>query len=300
MKRLIFGCGYLGERVAERWASAGDEVTVITRSAQRAAAFKSSGYVTLVADVTNPDSLATLPTVDTVLFAVGYDRSADPSIHQVYAEGMKNVLAVLPPETGRLLYISTTGVYGSATGVCGSATGSEGGTEGGWVDEQTETAPHRDGGRASLAAEEALRQSPFADRGVALRLAGIYGPGRVPFLDKLTAGESIPAPQQGNLNLIHVLDAAEIVIAASKYEQRLPPVMCVSDGNPPMRGDYYREIARLIGASEPQFVDPPADSPTAARAAANKKVRNDLMLQTLGISLRYPNYRTGLAAILGL
>lgn len=285
MQRLIFGCGYLGHRVAKQWLAAGDSVTVVSRSEARAAAFHDEGYKPLVADVTVPSTLAGLPAVDTVLVAIGYDRSAAPSIEEVYAQGMRNVLAALPAETGRVLYISTTGVYGGA--------------DGGWVDEQTPPAPHRDGGLASLAAEEALRASPFADRGVALRLAGIYGPGRVPFLGKLRSGEPIPAPQQGNLNLIHVDDAAAIVVAASNHDGALPPVLCVSDGHPPQRGDYYREVARAIGAPEPTFVVPPAGSPKAARAGANKQVRNDLMMQSLGCELRYPDYRAGLQAILG-
>ena len=91
----------------------------------------------------------------------------------------ENVLAALPSDVGRFIYISTTGVYGNAGGE--------------WVDEDTPPDPQRDGGRASLAAEQVLAASPLADRGVVLRLAGIYGPGRIPFLDKLRAGEPIPA-----------------------------------------------------------------------------------------------------------
>ena len=81
---------------------------------------------------------------------------------------MRNVLAALPAETGRLIYISTTGVYGPA--------------DGDWVDEVTPPDPQREGGRASLAAEQVLAAHPLGQRSVILRLAGIYGPGRVPFI----------------------------------------------------------------------------------------------------------------------
>ncbi|MEM6654366.1 MAG: NAD-binding protein, partial [Planctomycetota bacterium] len=141
--RLVIGCGYLGERVAKRWRDAGDRVTVVTRNADRAASLPAGGYRAIVADVTDPATLVNLPAAETVLFAVGYDRSAGPSINEVYAEGLRNVLSALPETTGRVIYISTTGVYGNA--------GSD------WVDEQTPTEPQRDGGKASLAAEEALR-----------------------------------------------------------------------------------------------------------------------------------------------
>lgn len=282
--RLLFGCGYLGLRVARRWREAGDRVVAVTRSAATGQRFADEGLEPLVAEVTQPGSLRNLPAADTMLFAVGYDRSAEPTIQQVYAEGFRNVLDALPRETGRVIYISTTGVYGNAGG--------------GGVDEQTPPAPTRDGGKASLAAEKILAESPWADRGVALRLAGIYGPDRLPYLAKLRAGEPIAAPRNGSLNLIHVDDAATATLAAASVESP-PSVVCVSDGSPPQRGDYYAEVARLLGAPEPNFVEPETDSPRAARAAADKRVANRLLREHLGVSLRYPTYREGLAAILG-
>jgi nucleoside-diphosphate-sugar epimerase len=290
MTKLIFGCGYLGERVAQRWRDAGEDVVVVTRSAEKALAFEQDGYRSLVADITRPETLSSLPAAETVLFAVGFDRSAGGSIENVYAGGLKNVLAGLPSHVGRFIYVSTTGVYGKGMGE--------------WVDEDTPTDPQRDGGRASLAAEEALAASLFADRGVVLRLAGIYGPGRVPFLEKLRAGEPIPAVSEGFLNLIHVEDAAATAIAAEARREPRPPrpnptVYCVSDGCPVERGEYYREVARRIGAAPPIFVKPDLNSPRAARAEANRRVKNTRMLAELGVELQYPDYRSGLAAILG-
>src|SRR3954471_3111309 len=121
MTKLVFGCGYLGERVARKWREAGHAVVVVTRSDARANEFRQAGYEAIVADVTQPETLTRLPVAETVLFAVGFDRASKHSIQQVYADGMSNVLAALPSATGRLIYISTTGVYGPA--------------DGGWVDE---------------------------------------------------------------------------------------------------------------------------------------------------------------------
>lgn len=281
--RLVFGCGYLGRRVARRWRDAGDSVFAVTRSSDRAAEFAREGFQPLIADVTRPESIASLPAADTLLYAVGYDRSAEPSIREVYANGLARVLAAAPARLRRVVYISTTGVYGDAAGQ--------------WVDEATPPDPARDGGEASLAAEKVLLEGPLAERGVVLRLAGIYGPDRLPYAEKLRAGEPIAAPQCGWLNLIHVDDAATTVLAAA--ESLDPPrVVCVSDGAPPQRGDYYAEAARLLGAAPPQFVDPEPGSPRAARAASDKRVSNRLLIQRLGVQLAYPDYRAGLAAIL--
>lgn len=288
MNRLIFGCGYLGARVAQGWRKAGDTVHVVTRSEGRVRQLADQGLHALVADVTRPETIRDLPVVDTVVYSVGYDRTGGDSIRDVYAGGVSNVLAVLSAETGQFIYISTTGVYGS-----------EGGD---WIDEHTPPRPQREGGKASLAAEQALALHPLGKRSAVLRLAGIYGPQRVPYLDKLKSGEAIAAPSEGWLNLIHVDDAASIVLAASEWlehaEDNGPHLFCVSDGHPVVRANYYREAARLIGAPPPQFVDPDPTSPAALRAAANRRVSNEKMLSEFGLRLGFPSYREGLAAIL--
>jgi nucleoside-diphosphate-sugar epimerase len=201
----------------------------------------------------------------------------------VYQQGFANVLQSLPTPPRRVVYVSTTGVYGDAGGT--------------WIDESTQPSPSRDGGRASLAAEEVLRSSEFAVNGVSLRLAGIYGTGRIPYLDALRKHEPIPAPVAGWLNLIHVDDAADVVIAAAMVGKP-SPIYCVSDGNPVVRGDYYREVARRIGAPAPRFGDPDPGSARSARAAASKRVNNALMLRELRSELRFPSYLQGLAAAL--
>jgi nucleoside-diphosphate-sugar epimerase len=208
-------------------------------------------------------------------------------IEKVYAGGMRNVLAALPADIGRIIYISTTGVYGPAGGE--------------WIDETTEPDPQRDGGRASLAAEQILAAHPLGRRGIILRLAGIYGPGRLPYLDQLRRSEPLAAPTGGYLNLIHVDDAAAAVLAAEQLPLDAgdrPRVFNVSDGNPVVRGEFYREVARQIAAEEPTFVEPEPGSPRAARAASDKRINNERMRRELRVRLSYPSYLEGLASAL--
>jgi nucleoside-diphosphate-sugar epimerase len=282
MSKLIFGCGYLGSRAARRWREAGEEVFVVTRSPERAEAFEAEDYRPLVADVTEPRSLRGLPEAKTVLFAVGLDRSSGKTLDEVYVRGLANVLAALPKSVERVIYVSSTGVYGPHGG--------------GWVDEATPCEPLREGGRASLAAEERLRADRLGERAIVLRMAGLYGPDRIPLAEKLRAGAPIPAPAEGYLNQIHLEDAVEVVLAAER-RARPPRVYCVSDGHPPARREYYAELARLLNAPPPRFVTPDADSPAARRAAADKRVSNRRLLDELKPRLRYPTFRAGLAAI---
>ncbi|MCH2115840.1 MAG: SDR family oxidoreductase [Pirellulales bacterium] len=286
MSKLIFGCGYLGKRVANLWRAQGHPVHVVTRSRRRAERLYQEGFHPLVADVTQPKTLGRLPGAETVVFAVGFDAAAGKSIAEVYAGGVKNVLAALPAAVQQIIYISTTGVYGPANGE--------------WVDETTPPNPQRAGGKASLAAERVL-----AGKGILLRLAGIYGPDRIPYLDQLRAGKSLAVPSEGWLNLIHVDDAAQIVLAVEAWAALNDPpgdrrTFCVSDGHPVVRADYYREVARQIGAPPPVFVAPNQHAPVVARARADKRVSTARLTGWVQVPLAYPSYREGLASILSI
>jgi nucleoside-diphosphate-sugar epimerase len=289
MTKLIFGCGYLGERVAARWHANSEDVVAVTRSEPHAAYFRRQGYKSIVADVTQPGTLTQLPNADTVLFAIGDDRVGGPAPFFVYAM-IRYVLDALPSSTGRFIYISTTGVYGSA--------------DGDWVDEATPPDPQRDGAKAALASEQALSEHPLGANAIVLRLAGIYGPGRVPFLKELSTGARIEVPSTGYLNLIHVDDAVTAVLAAgnatisSVASQSGPQIYNVSDGHPVTRHDFYREVARLSKSPPPRFVEADPNSHRAKRARGNRRVRNDKMLADLNVKLAYPDYPAGLAAIL--
>ena len=191
------------------------------------------GIEPVVADIMDPKTLKKLPKADTVLFAVGYDRGGGHSIRQLYVDGLLDVLQHLSPEIRRFIYVSSTGVYGQSGDT--------------WVDERSPCEPVREGGRACWEAEQRLHADPMGQRAIILRMAGIYGPGRIPRQKELQAGVPIEAPSEGYLNLIHVDDAASAVIAAER-QAPLPALYCVSDGHPVIRGEYFRELAELLGA----------------------------------------------------
>ena len=282
MAKLVVGCGYLGRRVAALWRQHDPDVFVVTRSTDRARELSQDGYQPLVGDITQPESLPQLPAADTALFAVGFDRTAGYAIDEVYVTGLRNTLEAVG-DIGRWVHISSTGVYSQNTGE--------------WVDETSVTQPARPGGRASLQAEQLLAASSLAERVMILRLAGIYGPGRVPNRQALQAGEPIQSPSRGYLNLIHVDDAAQIVVAAAT--QLTPPqLMLVADGSPVLRQTYYEMVATLLGAPAPTFATPDPDAPATARAAADKRVCNDRLMASLEYQFRYPSYREGLRSIL--
>ena len=282
MKKLIFGCGYLGNRVAQAWLAQGDEVLAVTRSVARAKEFVARGIKPIVGDITDSLDLSDVDGVDSVLFAVGFDRSCGKEIREVYVDGLRNVLQRLPDSFRRFIYISSTGVYGQ--------------TDGEWVDEDSPCEPERAGGQACLAAESLLQAHEFETRTTILRLAGIYGPARLPRMKDVIAGNPIDSPADGYLNLIHVDDAVSVVLATAQLADA-PERIVVSDGQPVLRGEFYRELARLSGAPEPRFAASPPASATHGRHSTDKRINNNRMRERLRITLRYPSFREGLAAI---
>ncbi|MEX0867450.1 MAG: SDR family oxidoreductase [Pirellulales bacterium] len=283
MAKLIFGCGYLGERVGRRWLDAGETVHAVTRSERRAEELERAGYRAIVADVTDPATLTNLPAAETVLFAVGFDRSAGQPIEQVYIDGLRNVLDRLPPAAGHLIYISSTGVYSQ--------------DDGGWVDEDSPCKPKRPGGKACLAAERLLAAHELGRRATILRMAGLYGPGRVPRKHDILSETPIPSPGDGYLNLIHIEDAADVVLLVES-RRGATRVYLVSDGAPVLRRDYYAEIARQLDAPAPRYVASEETGQTPGRGAADKRISNRRLTSEFAVRLRYPSYREGLSAIL--
>ncbi|QDV36703.1 SDR family oxidoreductase [Tautonia plasticadhaerens] len=283
MSTLIIGCGYLGVRVARRLREDGHRVFGTTRSRARAEALAAEGIEPILADVLDRDSLSGLPSVDRAFYCVGYDRGSGVPIGHVYVDGLRHALGRLANRARRLVYASSTGVYGDHGG--------------GWIDEEAAPDPGTESGRACLQAEAALREfsQEYTYPASILRFSGLYGPGRVMRRDAILAGEPIPSDPEAYLNLVHVDDAASAAVAALRVAKP-GPLYLVSDDRPVTRAEFYAELATLLGGPEPRFTTPPGRGPV--RGDSNKRVSNRRMKRELGLTLAYPDVSTGLPAAL--
>jgi nucleoside-diphosphate-sugar epimerase len=282
--KLVVGCGYLGSRVARLWRAQNESVAVVTRSAERAGRLQADGYVPVVADVTDPASLKLLDelgSIDTVLYAVGFDRAAGKGMREVYVEGLRALLDTLPTSVERIIYISTTGVYSQ--------------NDGGWIDESSVCQPAREAGRVFLEAESLLTEHALGPRAIILRLAGIYGLGRIPRRNELLSGQPVTAAADAWLNLIHVDDAARIVLAAEK-QVRPPRVYLVADGHPVRRRDYYAQASRLLKAPPPVFSNLEPQVQEDRRGITNRRVNIARLTSEVRFDFQYPSFREGLRA----
>ncbi len=280
MRLLIIGCGYVGTQVARNYLARGDRVLALTRTTVRAAQLREAGIECVIGHWLDPDlELVQLTQdVDQVLVAVPHrdDQGLAASTHQT---GLANLFRALSSNWQRLIYLSTTGVYGESDAQ--------------WVDEQTLPVPSRLAGEIALRAERWFSDCDRSADCVTLRLAGIYGQNRVPHLVSLRSGNAVAVPQDGFLNLIHVDDISRAIQAVFGRPAKRPCYV-LSDGHPVARAEFYREIARLGELGEITFAPPDPNSPRASRAATNKRIRPANFFADFEFQPRFRSFREGL------
>lgn len=289
-RRLFcFGFGYCAAALVKALGKS-CEVVGTARGADKVRELRTAGVEGFAFDGTAPlaDGAEALRGATHILVSAPPDVGGDPVLRHHRADVLKLVAAA--PSLRWLGYLSTTAVYGDRDGA--------------WVDEETAVAPTSDRARRRVDAENAWR-TLAREHGVpthVFRLAGIYGPGRNALVDA-RAGQSRRIHKPGQVfSRIHVDDIAAVLIA-SMARPAPGRVYNVCDDGPAPSEDVIVEACRLLGIEPPpavRFEDAAAVMSEMARSfyADNKRVRNERIKRELGVVLRYPTYRVGLAALL--
>jgi len=281
---LIVGCGDIGRRVASLCAPA--SVVGVVRSEDSASLLREQGIDAKRLDLDGTLTAADLPAAGKQVYYF-----APPPPH---GESDPRVAAVCATLQGnncptKLVYISTTAVYGDCAGA--------------WIDETAALKPGTARGRRRLDAERQLLNWGAKQRipVVVLRVPGIYGPERLP-ADRLRRGLPVLAEAEAPFtNRIHADDLARICVAAMQ-RGRGGEAYNVSDGRPTTMTDYFNRVADRLGLPRPPVVD----RKTAERVLSasmlsflseSKRLINDKMINELGVQLDYPDLETGLARL---
>lgn len=281
MNLLIFGHGYSARFLIAELAQPTGSIRVTTRSADKAARLTATGLTARVFPGT--DMTGDLNWATHVLISAGPENGGDP----VLADA-RDAMAKAANGLVWVGYLSTTGVYGDH--------------QGGWVDEATPLTPSTARGRARVAAETEWMDLHRA-HGLPVhifRLAGIYGPGRGPF-EKVRDGTARRIIKPGQVfSRIHAEDIAQVLIASmARPDPGAIYNVCDDDPAPPQ--DVIAHAATLLGLPMPPEIpfDTADLSPMATSFyAESKRVDNRKIKDDLGVILRYPDYRAGLAAVL--
>ncbi|MEY4305083.1 MAG: hypothetical protein RIT52_1258 [Pseudomonadota bacterium] len=271
---LSLGHGYTSGALAARLVPLGWTVIGTCRDPARADILRAAGVEPLLLPA---DLSAALARASHVLAAAAPDAEGDPFLRMAGAA----LRAAHPRWVG---YLSTTAVYGDHQGA--------------WVDEATPINPQSLRARQRVQAEEAWLATGLPVH--IFRLAGIYGPGRGPF-EKVRDGSARRIIKPGQVfSRIHVADIAETLLASIRRPNP-GTIYNVCDDDPAPAEDVLSHAAHLLGLPEPPAIPyDEAEMTPLARSfyAESKRVRNDRIKAELGVTLRYPDYRAGLADLL--
>lgn len=286
-KLFIIGCGDIGFRVASLARHRGVTVTGLSRREKQFPPELAGSTELIAANLDDPESL---PKLD--YRGAGLLYSAPPPGGGICDSRVTNFLASIEPERApaKIVYISTTSVYGD----CGDAP----------VDETRPAAPANHTGRRRLDAEQQFtawctaHQTPL----VILRVAGIYGPGRVPLQRIVNREPLLAAAEAGYSNRIHADDLAEICLAALERGAD-GDIINVCDGEGGKLNDYFNTITDLLGIERlPQV--PLAEARQVmtplmfSYMSESRRIDNRKMVEKLGIRLKYSTMKAGLQEIL--
>ncbi len=274
---LSIGHGYSAQALAERLLPQGWHIIATTRNPDKAARLRAQGMDAIIW----PGEALPIERASHVLTSVA-PLATDPVLE---AHGAELATAQHLKWVG---YLSTVGVYGDH--------------QGGWVNEDSPTSARLARGQARIAAEAAW-QALGAKAGFRVhvfRLAGIYGPGRGPF-EKLRNGTAQRVIKPGQyFSRIHAEDIG-LALELSIHSDIGSRVFNLCDDMPAPPQDVLEHAASLLGMPPPPEVSfEEADLSPMARSfySDSKRVRNDRAKRELGWSPLYPDYQSGLAAIL--
>lgn len=281
---FCFGLGYTAERLVTRLMALGWRVSGTTRSPDSAARLAARGIVATVFDGNHPlaNPAMVFSDVTHLLASIPPGEDGDPAL-RFHGADLRAA-----PALRWAGYLSTPAVYGDRQGAL--------------VGEEDAPRPGSPRGHRRLAAERAwiTALDGTATAVQVFRLAGIYGPGRSA-IDQTRAGTARIIDKPGQVfNRIHVDDIGEILMA-SMARPNHGRVYNVADQEACASGEVIRHACALLGVTPPTPI--PFDSAELSAMARSfysecKRLDTGRLTTELGVVLRYPTYREGLAAIL--
>ena len=299
---LIVGCGDIGVRSAKILQQQGVEVSGVVASAQSAERLRANNIHPLILDLDQPDASKTV-----------FNWCTEKNFGPVNANKERHIYWFLAPQksgntdqrirhffsqfdefTGpkffsRLIYLSTSAVYGDC--------------DGRWIDENEPTRPTTDRGQRRLSAEQQTQafSAQHSIECVILRVPGIYGPGRLP-IKRVQSGTPVLRQEDCPFtNRIHADDlAAAAVVAAQRGKNTQAYHIC--DGAPSTMAEYFSLCAKHLNLPQPpQITLAQAEQDLSPAMMSflrdSKRLINKKMRTELNFTPQYPDVESGIRAL---
>lgn len=279
---LIVGCGDVGSRLAASLHAKGWAVDAWAQSARQ----REFGRVRGV----DLDKDGALPTTDATVCVYLVPPQPDGQDDR----RLRRFLAHNGGVVRHLVYAGASGVYGDC--------------DGRWVDETAALNPGNGRSRRRVDAEQQVAAWASGGDGTAvcLRLAGIYGPGRLP-IARVRRGDPVVQRDQASWsNRVHVNDVVSAIESALTHGEHMQSGAClavnVADGQPTTMTDYLQACAAAIGA--PALPELPPEQVLAQASPAlrgyltqSRRLRIDRLCTVLEAPPQHTDFRQELAAL---
>jgi nucleoside-diphosphate-sugar epimerase len=253
---VVLGAGYTGGRVARLLEARGHQVTAL-----RSADFD-------VCNAATWDRLREVAVGARVLHSIPVLRTP---------EGYQATMPLIAPllaGAARVVYLSTTGVYGDAE----------------FVDETTAVAPWHERERLRVDEERAVMAGPWNAQ--VLRPAAIYGPDRGIHVSMRAGTYKLAGDGANYISRIHVDDLAALCVAA--LESDTTGAYPVADLHACPAREIAAWCAQRFGYEMPAFAD---SLPQDDTRRSNRRVDGRAIARLLNVELRYRSYVEGLGEL---
>lgn len=275
---LVAGCGDIGCRLAQRLLAEGWTVHGFRRDISQLP----KGIAAVAGDLFAAQLPQDWPRhdLDYLVYCATPSQRDEAGYRMAYVQGLKHVLSWLSQcgqRPKRIIFVSSTGVYGQADGE--------------WVDETSATQPRAFTGQIMLEAEREALNSGFP--ATVVRLAGIYGPGRNDLSNRIRQGQSVRIDPPLYANRIHADDAAGLVAHLLQADARgvaLDDCYLGVDDEPAALAEVVTWIREYLGITE-------WSSEASVQRVGSKRCSN-ARARASGWEPVYPDYRAGYAALL--
>ena len=282
-KLFCFGVGFTGLQTCEYF----NDQNWITSGTTRDRNKKVNPNIELIEYNPNKGKIylsESLASSKILLISIAPDKNGDVVLKSNY----EDIANALKTSVKRVIYLSTTAVYGDANGST--------------VDEKYKINPQSDRAKSRILAER--QWNDLCDKfGVTLnilRLSGIYGIGRNQ-IRNLINGTAKRIIKEGHVfNRIHVADIARIIYMLSVSDIK-SDIFNISDDMPAPPQDVVEFAARLLNTDPPEpviFSEAILSEMARSFYSETKYIINQKIKEKLGLELKYPNYKLGLKDIL--
>ena len=227
----ILGCGWLGEPLARQLAGAGYRVRGSSTRASKLPGLRAQGIESFQLELTpsgfDGEIEAFLLGLDVLVFNIPPGLRRNPGADYVGQVGHL-IRSLRQAELPRLIYVSSTSVYGRFQGE---------------VDETTLPMPDTESGKQLLEAEARVWEDHIRRSTLIVRFGGLLGPGRHPA--EMLSGRTGLTGGSDPVNLIRLHEALHILRLALERSDWEGVVNAVHPEHPPKAEFYSREAERL-------------------------------------------------------